>query len=192
MVLVKRFRSRVTPVQPRSHPHGEADDVLDDEHDQRQQPADGMRRREMCPFHAGHFDLHDGESGDKGHERGKVERCMDILATPFPFRVCRCDGLLEENRLREDEDGRGHGDWMPGEEDDRARGDVRPDVAAKDDDAYFGEDAGHDRKPSSQVRSGDEHSVSRPPKQRFRLGSVVGSIWWLLRNSTSRARHFLF
>lgn len=80
---------------------------------------------------------------------------MDILATAFPVRVISSDGLLEENGLRENKDGRGHGNWVPGEEDCRGGGHVYPDVAAKYEDAYFGEDTGYCGKPSHDVRSRD-------------------------------------
>lgn len=143
----------------------------------------------MRPFHLGHGDLHGGETGDEGHERSQVERCVEVLASTLPVKVFGRDGLLDKDGLGEDENRSGHGDQVTREEDDVRGGDACPDAAAKYEDACLGEDAGFGKKPSYDARSLRYNSISRSLKQRFLLGPRARfARQWLLRK-TSRARH---
>lgn len=98
-----------------------------------------------------HFN--NSEASNEGYKCNNVERHVDVLTLALPVQVFRCNGLLEEDRLGESEDGYRHGDWVAGEEANGARGDVCPDVAAEYEDAYFGDDAGSNKGPSHDARS---------------------------------------
>lgn len=189
MIPVKRLRSICTSVHRRSHPHGEADDVLHYEREQRQQSKDGMRRGEMRPFHLRHGDFHDGETSDEGNERSEVERRVDVLASALAVKIFGRDGLLDKDGLGEDENGRGHGDRVAREEDDGGGGDACPDAAAEHQDACLREEACFGKQSSHDARSLRYNSISMPLKQRFRLGPrETFACQWLLRK-TSYTRH---
>lgn len=96
----------------------------------------------MRPLAADLIDLNDGEACDEGYKGEEVEHGVDILPGALLLRVIECDGLLDECGLGEGEDGDGHGNRVAGEEDEGGGADVCPDVAAEDEDAYLGDDAG--------------------------------------------------
>lgn len=88
------------------------------------------------------IDLNYRNASDDCRKGEQIEPRMDVLAHALLARRVAEDGLLDEDGLREREDGGRHGNGVAGEEDDGAEEHVCPDVGADDGDAELGEGAG--------------------------------------------------
>lgn len=127
-------------VQGGNLPHGESDKILRQQDDDTDEAHPAVGRVEMRTIGTKLVVLDDDNTCQKRDERSCVDRCVDNLTNLFLLRgMGRLD---EQNRLDEEQDAQGLGQWVAGEEDELVEKDAGPDQSKEYEDAKLRNDSG--------------------------------------------------
>lgn len=139
MVLPDGLGVVLTSIQLRRSPHGEADEVLQQEHYGSNDAEIAVHRVEMRIVALLLVVLNDGNASDEGEERQKVQQAVDTL--PEALLIACMGGLEEQNRLYQHQHGEGLGKRVSRKEDERLGEDASPEKHDEEPDAYLRDDA---------------------------------------------------
>lgn len=139
MVFPDRFRIGLAAVELGRCPHGEADQILYQDDNGRDDAKVGVNGVEVVELVDNLVVLDDDNAGHEEEKPEEVERGVNPLSDPLLVR--RMGRLKNQDRLHQRQDSEGLGQGMAGEKDDRLGQDADPDNDEEQDDASLGEDS---------------------------------------------------